>query len=395
MPLPATDRIVLAKFAALPKRGKPVHRSASQREWTVLAGIVMQQATGHTTGQFEPDSGVCVALGTGLKCLPLASLPSDGSAVADSHAEVICRRNWVRFMLGQMLKALDGKQSIVELARPAAEDATSNTQKPFRLKSGVRFHLYISQSPYPVVDPQASTARKRKAAECPEPSTHKATALEAPAELSSGSTENATVIRGRNNFQATGRLRTKPGRPDAPPSTSMSCSDKIAKWNVLGLGGALLSLLIDPIHLASIMVGDLFDEESLRASLIDRCGSIAAPEIRSAETLSWCKGEESEAIVQGRKQGASMRNGVWPEKSKVLICKAQIAKLFVKVVNALHKNLTDTETAQVGQSIPIFEQSQTLTYFQLKQRATAYQQAKRQLYDGALRGWFVNPSELE
>ncbi|KAL3860752.1 hypothetical protein ACJMK2_010827 [Sinanodonta woodiana] len=72
------------------------------------------------------------------------------------------------------------------------------------------------------------------------------------------------------NYHTIGAFRIKPGRGER--TLSMSCSDKLARWNVVGCQGALLShFLTSPIYFVSITVGRYpYNAEALMRAVIGR-----------------------------------------------------------------------------------------------------------------------------
>lgn len=55
-----------------------------------------------------------------------------------------------------------------------------------------------------------------------------------------------TILYGRGYFSNLGAVRRKPSRPDAPPTLSKSCSDKISAKQATSLLSSVTSLLISP-----------------------------------------------------------------------------------------------------------------------------------------------------
>ncbi|GAA5855264.1 hypothetical protein JCM8547_009008 [Rhodosporidiobolus lusitaniae] len=281
----ALAEAALTAYAALPAKGKPSRRSNGQAEWTVLAAfLIFRHGDEGIAVQWEVR---CVSLGTGLKALPHSRLPVHGDVLHDSHAEVVARRSLHLWMYQELLRAVQGEETALE--RVEKEDGKAE----WRLGIGWQLGMYVSTLPCgdastyllslqapasaesceaapPVVSTvPPSTSELTKP---PEPALHPSlsTALSLGLNLSRSSPSpsssspslatlpsSSSVIRGRNGYTHLSTLRTKPGRADSPPTTSHSCSDKLAMWALLGAQGGLLSALgVGRVKLEMLVVGD-------------------------------------------------------------------------------------------------------------------------------------------
>lgn len=183
----------------------------------VLAGMVM------TRGEDLTQSKVlCVSSGT--KCINGEYLSTHGLSVNDFHAEILTRRSTIRFLYSQLEMLASQDSALCE------ESVFEACEKGYKLKEDVKFHLYISTAP-------CGDSR-----------------IFSPHEIQQGS-ENEGGDK-HPNRKARGQLRTKiesgegtiPVRMSVGVQTwdgviqgerllTMSCSDKVARWNLLGIQG--------------------------------------------------------------------------------------------------------------------------------------------------------------
>ncbi|XP_038058159.1 double-stranded RNA-specific editase 1-like [Patiria miniata] len=219
----------------------------------VAAGFVM------TRGEGIEDAQV-ISITSGTKCINGEYMSDQGLAINDSHAEIVSRRCLVRYLYSQLelISQNKGESSIF---------VPSPSGKGYTLQAGIQFHLYISTSP-------CGDAR-----------------IFSPHEATTGEDNPSTDK--HPNRKARGQLRTKieSGEGTIPVKSgpiiqtwdgvlqgerllTMSCSDKLARWNVLGIQGSLLSHFVEPIYLNSVILGSLYHSDHLSRALYARMGAL-------------------------------------------------------------------------------------------------------------------------
>lgn len=229
----------------------------------VLAGIVMTQ-----DGRLE-DAKV-ISVSTGTKCINGEHISIIGAVVNDCHAEILSRRCLMVFLYSQL------RLLFSEATKSTSIFEECPTRPEFyQLKPGVEFHLYINTAP-------CGDARIFSPHDAENNNVDKHPNRKARGQLRTKIESGEGTIPAKNNSG----LQTWDGVIQGQRLLTMSCSDKIAKWNVLGIQGSLLASLVQPIYLSSIVLGSLLHPAHMYRAVCGRIEGAVAEELPSPYYLN-------------------------------------------------------------------------------------------------------------
>ncbi|NWT14833.1 DSRAD deaminase, partial [Vireo altiloquus] len=356
----------------------------------ILAAIIMRKG--------NKGLGVVVSIGTGNRCVKGEELSLKGETVNDCHAEIISRRGFVRFLYSELMKYDPSNPSSAE--ESIFEQAG---EKKLKIKSSITFHLYISTAPCgdgALFDKSCSDQANEMGEPQHQPlfENPKQGKLRTKVENGEGTipVESSDIVPTWDGIQHGERLRT------------MSCSDKILRWNILGLQGALLSHFLEPVYLRSVTLGYLYSQGHLTRAIccrMERDGStmkeklqapyhINHPEVvgrvsvydsarqtgkTKESSVNWCLADESEVEVLDGTKG------------KVDGLKLEVSRVSKRKMFTLFQQLCAKNNRKDLLSFSVYSDA--------KEAATAYQAAKQcffsTLEELGYGSWIRKPQEEE
>ena len=308
-------QIVLDHFSGLGK--SPLSSSSSpgsvSLEYTVVAAFVVEAPQGRFACKDQSNDNnffYPLSIASGTKCLGAREVAEaiPGTVLKDSHAEVLARRAFNRFLLNfikqrgvssikskrdteddpfddLLLPIDDAEDSIIE------KSVASHDRVRYRWNPEWKLHLYISDSPCGDASIyEKESNRKRHGRRHLSSNEFLGTDFDPDINFT-GAKLIGMVEEGQE--QRVGCMRLKSGRSDIPDgyrTTSYSCSDKIAKWTVVGVQSAIVSTLITPIYLNSIIVSlDPMAKKDSQAKALRRAIISRTEEIKCSVELDVSK----------------------------------------------------------------------------------------------------------
>jgi double stranded RNA-specific editase B len=342
----------------------------------VLAGIVMTR--NGNLSDFE-----VISVTTGTKCISGGHISMIGYSLNDMHAEIVSRRCLISYLYDQLdLVANSQEETSIFTLR---EDG-----KGYKLKEGLEFHLYINTAP--CGDARIFSPHEECEAVDKHPNRSSRGLLRTKVESGEGTIPvkiNTSLIQTWDGILQGERLLT------------MSCSDKICRWNIVGVQGALLSHFIEPIYLKSIVLGSLMRESHLYRAIYGRIENTIQglpPPFRlnrpsmylltSSETRMPCKAPSFSVIwCTGLPQPEIINTNVGkPEKGRSKFCKYELMERFVRLIGNI-SSITEIEKNTPG------------SYSEAKEAVHSYKTAKDSLYKAfvkaGLGNWISKPLEQD